>query len=296
VDLKTRAWAKGKALLAFSKRSHALGWIDLVARRVAPILLRPPSAESTLRTPEGFELKVPARFASAFSYRAGVYEPEVGRTLRQILEATEGDFVDVGANIGYLSLLVDRLAPGRRQIWSFEADPGIWPYLSYNLLKNGASRATAVKEAVADTDGMNELAIDRYGSEGHLMRTPGMPDHKDSVRVPTRSLDSFFAEQGWPAIAAIKMDIEGSEARAVRGMRETVRRNPRMNLVVEVNPPALARAGDTPDRLLDLLRELGFTRLSEIESGRTISGKLRINSWSTINILAMRDHPTHGAA
>ena len=74
------------------------------------------------------------------------------------------------------------------------------------------------------------------------------------------SLDMFFKSQGWPAVQAIKMDIEGSEVLALEGMRQLVKRNPGIKLIIEINPTYLNIAGKTPEGLLALLGELGFRR------------------------------------
>jgi hypothetical protein len=86
--------------------------------------------------------------------------------------------------------------------------------------------------------------------------------------VETTTLDAFFAREGWPPLQLIKMDIEGSEGAALRGMKQLLTRNPHIDLVIECNAAALRRAGGTPASLTADLLELGF------EEGHLIEERL----------------------
>lgn len=108
------------------------------------------------------------RFASAYSYRADVYENETLATITAALRSIEGGFVDAGANVGYFSIAAAKLAP-ERPVWAFEADPVIYRYLLCNLQQNGASGVVGLQMALADREGTSFFKSHRHGSEGSLV-------------------------------------------------------------------------------------------------------------------------------
>jgi hypothetical protein len=81
------------------------------------------------------------------------------------------------------------------------------------------------------------------------------------------TLDNWLEINGWPAVDLVKIDIEGSEAAALEGMRKTSHRNPRLQVIMELNRPAMERSGFTAGAVAHLLIELGFVRGFVIELG-----------------------------
>jgi hypothetical protein len=110
------------------------------------------------------------------------------------------------------------------------------------------------------------MALVRDPSGPETFVSNEMGDGKTTV-VNSITLDSFLADQNWPRVDVVKMNIEGSEGAAIKGMREVARRNPTLKLVMEFNPTALARAGFTRSTMQGALAELGFRRGQIVERG-----------------------------
>jgi FkbM family methyltransferase len=193
-----------------------------------------------------------------------MYEPEVTRLFERTLRGGMV-VVDVGAYIGYYTVLASRLVGASGRIYAFEPNPLAVEYLKRNIEGNSCRNVVAIAMAVLDKSERAHLVSDPAGPESFIVRadTTGV----QSLDVPTVSLDEFAEGEGWPAIDLVKMDIEGSEVPALRGMRRLSDRSSKLQLIVEYNPPAMARAGLARDSLRDVLVELGFRRCYVIERG-----------------------------
>jgi FkbM family methyltransferase len=171
-------------------------------------------------------------------------------------------FVDVGAHIGYFTVLAARsVGPGGKG-WSFEAMPQSHSLLARNLCENGVSGVVeAIPKAVTDRVGYARVYPHRiYLSRSSLYVNDDMKI-EEGILVETTSLDVFFEERGWPGVDLIKMDIEGSELKAIKGMRELVGRNRNVRLIVEFNPSTMGAAGVEAMEFIALLGDIGFRRL-----------------------------------
>src|SRR5262249_36182110 len=152
----------------------------------------------------------------------GVYEPfETGLLQNQL---RPGDVVvDVGANIGYYTLLFARCVGPRGRVFAFEPDQTNFDLLRRNVERNGYTNVTLVRKAVAAQSGKLRLYLCEDNKGDH--RTYDSHDGRPSLEIDAVSLDDYFAgERG--SIALIKMDIQGAEEGALRGMRRLLADNP----------------------------------------------------------------------
>jgi FkbM family methyltransferase len=194
--------------------------------------------------------------------------------------------VDLGANIGYYSIMASPIVGPRGRVYAFEPDPEMYEYLLRNVMENDLSNVTLVRKAAAAN--VASMAFIRSELErGHLAQTA----QASSTSVDATTLDHYFASMGWPRVDLIKMDIEGGEAAALRGMKMLSARNPALRLVMEFNLTAMQRAGETPAGVASLLRELGFETGYVIEKGLqpvTISRGLPV-SHALYNLLLTKE-------
>lgn len=125
----------------------------------------------------------------------GTYEPEVKKTFLQFLRPGM-TMIDVGANIGYYTLLAARAVEQSGHVYAFEPMPTTVALLRKNVEENGYSdRVTIVPKAVADKSSQVCIYLNK--------ETPGASSmfwghEKDVVWVESTSLDEFFAKQAWP--------------------------------------------------------------------------------------------------
>jgi FkbM family methyltransferase len=170
-------------------------------------------------------------------------------------------FFDLGSYFGYYSLLATQRGA---TAYAFEALGENFALLDKHRTLNHATNLHAYHNALSDTEGEAQFARpdqDNRG-RGHLA-TEG--DHGAVERVPMIPLDTFVAREGIQRLDALKLDVEGAEIRVFRGARETLRRfHPLM--LVELNPPCLARFGATEADLLAEIRTHGYS-IFRIERG-----------------------------
>ena len=174
-------------------------------------------------------------------YWLGTYEPDLQRALRALVPVGAVIF-DVGANIGYVSLLLAKACGGTGRVFAFEALPSNVEQLRRNLALNGMeSWVTVVPGAVTQTSGPARFLVHASSGMGKVAGSAGREDRVESeVTVPGISLDDFVYEQGNPPPQVVKMDIEGGEVMALPGMRRVLRQA-RPLLLMELHGPESSR-------------------------------------------------------
>lgn len=180
------------------------------------------------------------------------YEPHLARRLRERLRPGSV-FVDVGANIGFFTLLAATLVGPAGRVHAFEARHDNLELLRRSLAANRLENVELHHCAVSDQKG--ELAFFASGSwfsNGRVVADEESGSEQ-LPRVPALPLDEALA--GIERIDVLKMDIEGSEARALAGMRGLLRRH--RPVVFTEFSPALLRltSGVEPQAFLAALAE-----------------------------------------
>jgi FkbM family methyltransferase len=157
-------------------------------------------------------------------YWLGTYEPDLQRTARDFIRQGMTIY-DVGANIGYLSLLFARLAGEAGQVFAFEALPENVKRLQENIgLNKMESHISVVPAAVVGTSRRVEFLIHASGAMGKALGSAGREEgYNKKIEVEGITLDDFVFVQKHPKPDVIKMDIEGGEVLAVQGMQRLMR-------------------------------------------------------------------------
>lgn len=198
----------------------------------------------------------------------GRAEPFTVRLFRE--HVTPGaTVVDVGAYLGYYTLLAARGAGVGGSVLAFECDPVNHRFLLHNLRLNGlGDRVVASSSAVSDRAGSVPFSVGGWDlSTGSLWQEA---EAREVLQVASTTLDR---ELGGRPVDVLKMDIEGGEPRALDGMTETIAASPDLVMFVECNPHALANSGSSALELIDRLRGLGFD-VSEIDERRSVCRQL----------------------
>jgi FkbM family methyltransferase len=215
-------------------------------RRLARGLLAPAQATATTIT-SGPGTGLVFTSAGGFPGRTlGMIEPELQAELAARLR--DGDtFFDGGANVGFFTLIGARLVgPGGRVV-AIEPQPEAAARLRANVAANGFENVTIVEAAVADAAGTEAF---HFSGEGILewgalgAGSGGTP----VIEVAVTTVDALVAE-GLPPPSLVKLDVEGAELRALRGMRETIAAR-RPTIVCEIH--------GTLDETRAFLDEVGY--------------------------------------
>lgn len=167
----------------------------------------------------------------------------------------EWTFLDIGANFGSWTFPLSRHFS---RVLAAEPDPRCLDCLTRSKDALPAENVTLFGGAVSDTDGEVELAMDEMHTGDSRIYAAVDPGRK-TVRVPMRTVDSLLEEQGLsPERLFIKIDIQGAEPLAVRGMRGTLSRVREAVYYTELVAEPLADAGSSAEAYLDLLSACGF--------------------------------------
>lgn len=186
---------------------------------------------------------------------SGIWEPlETDLVTREV---RRGDVVlDIGAHIGYYSLIFARLVGSEGRVFAFEPDPDNFALLNKNVRINGYRNVTLVRKAVADRTGKVRLYVSEENNGDH--RTYDSKDGRKSIEVKCVQLDEYFRDYG-ERIDFIKMDIQGAEPGAIRGMSSLLERSKNPRMVVEFWPFGLKRFGVGAEGFLRLLNGHGYS-------------------------------------
>jgi FkbM family methyltransferase len=210
--------------------------------------------------------------------------------------------VDLGAHIGYYSVLAAMEVGPSGHVYAFEPDPFTLPLLRRNVQACGYEGVvTVVPKAVSNTAGKTELFLGRGSGITSIYRARDsrrgpVVVERGTATVETISLNAYFAELGWPPVDLVKMDIEGAERVALEGMLELARRNPRLRLIVEFCPQHIKDAGATPEELFKSLRRVGFARiwvasdrLKPVHVPQDLPWLIKLGDESTVNLLCEKE-------
>jgi FkbM family methyltransferase len=158
-------------------------------------------------------------------YWLGTYEAELQAATSNLVDP--GDIVyDIGANIGFMTLLFAKRSGPKGHVYAFEALPTNIDRLLHNVKINGyQDRVTVIQAAVLDQSGEAELLIGPSTGMGKVIGSAGRSsvEYQESIRVEGLSIDDFVGNSGIPLPNIIKIDIEGGEVLALPGMINLLR-------------------------------------------------------------------------
>lgn len=218
------------------------------------------------KLPEGFYmLLTPSEHIQRQLFWYGHYEQALGNLVKKILQPGYV-FFDIGANIGYFSLIAANNAPTSKII-SFEPVKNLFQKLRENISINSIGNITAVNAAIGELNEEKELFISADDNLGMSSFQPpeNFSGRKEKVKVI--SIDSWFKTARLSRVDLIKLDIEGSELAALKGMQEVLH-NFKPLIIAEINPDTLGLFNLTPVDIFAYLNKLEFNGYGISERGK----------------------------
>jgi len=193
----------------------------------------------------------------------GIYEEYETSIVKKIIK--KGDVVvDIGANIGYYTLLFAKLVGEQGKVFAFEPESNNFALLQKNLKINGYENVIIIKKAVSDISGKRKLYLNEKNLGQHTTIAPTNNGH--AVEVDSIRLDDFF-EKSQQKIDFIKIDIEGGEINALKGMSKILKSFRDITLMSEFNPFLLRKFGIDPQEYENLLKDFNF-KIYELDGKR----------------------------
>ena len=167
----------------------------------------------------GMHLSMPA--LERLSYALGRYEPRMAKCMKRYIRP--GDVVyDIGAHVGYFTLMMSRLVGEHGRVFAFEPNPANFALLKQNLKDNDIHNVTAVPLAVSDRSGEVIFATFGYSFVGHIANED-TPEDAQLIPVQATTLDDFVYRDNHPCPRFIKLDVEGAEDCVICGAENVLR-------------------------------------------------------------------------
>jgi FkbM family methyltransferase len=179
--------------------------------------------------------------AGVADFWVGTYESEKAQLLARHVKPG-GTFYDVGANVGFYTLLVSRLVGPTGRVISFEPSPRNLGFLRHHLSLNSAANVEVLDLAVSDSEGVAQFSVDGDPKKSQITAA-------GDITVQTTTLDRLMGELPFPDL--IEMDIEGAEYAALRGAEQLLRKS---NPVIFLS----THGHDVHRACCELLRTLGY--------------------------------------
>jgi FkbM family methyltransferase len=199
-----------------------------------------------VRTPDRLIAALLCKHSMAGGLEAEIYRSRVkpGMTVAEI-----------GANVGFFTLLFSGLAGPAGRVLAFEPDPENFRLLEKNAAANGRANISCRRAAVSAKAGTLKLYLSGENRGDHRVYDCG--DGRPCVQTPAVSLDGELGPGGRADF--IKMDIQGAEYKALLGMEATIKNSPALAMLCEFTPGLIRKAGDSPELLLEKLQGYGFS-------------------------------------
>ncbi|MEU2155435.1 FkbM family methyltransferase [Streptomyces sp. NPDC019396] len=193
-----------------------------------------------------------------YLYLFGVWEPHMTGWLQRRLRP--GDtYVDVGANIGYYTLLAAQLVGNEGRVVAIEASPVFHQRLLRNVALNEYCNVRAINGAVSDKEETLTFVLASSANMGANSIVPYAGPAESTFEATARPLPDLLTKDEVRQARVIKVDVEGAEGSVMRGMARML---PLLRhdaeITVEVTPDRMAQLGDSVDELMETMEAHGF--------------------------------------
>jgi FkbM family methyltransferase len=195
----------------------------------------------------------------------GTYEPQESALVRRYLRKGM-TFVDVGANIGYYSLMA---VPFADRVIAFEPSPLNYSHLKRIVMENGIRNMIIEQAGVADQPGEGALYVPKQAGNNTatMVSNPG----GSPVAIPVITLDEYFDRHQIAQVDFMKIDVDGFEPRVIAGAQSAIRAKRIAAILCEFCGPWLRANGTTPQEFYELMRSLGMNAAEE-PTAKTLEG------------------------
>jgi FkbM family methyltransferase len=226
-----------------------------------------------VHTNDGFRINVhPADHVQRELYLFGRWGREVAHWMRALL--APGDVcIDIGANIGYFTLLGARLVGPRGRVLSFEPNPFCFEQLEANIALNAFTHIEPFRCALGErpaTLPFYPAGGNNSGAGSLLARSTA---EAEAISVEVIALDDVLRDRRDERVAVVKVDVEGAEVLVLRGMTGLLSRADAPAVICEVSEWSLEQMGQSAEELFSIMRCHGYISRQISPKSRSIFSK-----------------------
>lgn len=208
-----------KILQFFTKKFYVRGLPNILFRSRRIFL----GVKRSQKDPDGIPINIDVDNYFQHNIVYGYYEPDVRSVINEIL-STGDIFVDIGANIGYLTAVAASRVGAAGRVFAFEPNPEVFHLLTDNVKLNTHDNVQLVNMAASDTVGFATLYCGVESALSTLQENTGLLQVKTTAQVATVRVDDFLRSQNieLSVVKLIKIDTEGHEFKVLQGLKETL--------------------------------------------------------------------------
>jgi FkbM family methyltransferase len=236
-----------------------------------------PSIE--LRAGIGKGLKLGLAEALRGGFRHGDYETPVQETLKEHLRS--GAVVaDVGANVGFFTLIAARLVGPEGHVYAIEPVPTNARALRRNIERNGLPNCTVIEAGAGRETGRAKLLLARHPGGATLSERDTPPDLSGELEIEMIRLDDLLQSTHGQRLAFVKIDVEGFEVEVLEGMSQILACDA-PDLLIEIDAP-------TEDALAGKRTQVEEALASRGYGVRPLPASYAAGNWAVEHLLASR--------
>ena len=166
-------------------------------------------------------------------------------------------FLDVGANVGYYSLLLAPRVGPTGAIHAFEPVSSSYEIFCRNVQRSDLKNVVVNRLIVSDSPGKKVINVGADDNAGTASLSIVSRRDRLTETVESVTLDDYVREQNLPRVDAIKIDVQGHEMPVLKGALGTLRQRKPL-VLIEIHTPSLRGAGSSREEVYDLLEHEGF--------------------------------------
>lgn len=210
----------------------------------------------------GFKIRIDSPQQSVIGrsiYRTGVWEPEMTAMARAKIQPG-WHILDIGAHIGYYTLLFGSQCGPEGRVAAFEPEKGAYLHLDENIGLNGMQNIRPFRIALSNHRGH---AVMKPENRGLMLQDQEADSDSTAEMIP---FDEFWPQLGWSRLDLVKIDVEGAEIDILRGMEKVLEKY-HPHLFVEIHPLHLKKVfHSSASEVLRLLTERHHYHLIPVDS------------------------------
>ena len=215
--------------------------------------IRPYLKSDFVQTVDGNKMFLdPGDSLDIFSH--GIHEEFETGFVKKIIQKKD-TVLDIGANIGYYTLIFAKLVGDDGKVFAFEPEPSNFSLLEKNVEINGYRNVELAQKAASNKIGKMKLYINEKNAGGHMIYDTH--ENRNVVEIDVTRLDDHLNNLSTP-INFVKMDVEGSEIDVIEGMKDILQKTKDIIIMSEFNPYCIERCGKKPKDYLEALIQNGF--------------------------------------
>jgi len=176
------------------------------------------------------KIKIPTKYGklTTYFYAGGLSyafnRPSEKTLLRYFKPQIGSTFVDVGANIGWYTLIGSKMVGLTGKVVAIEPEPKNFVLLQKNVKDNNLTNAIMINAALSDINGYEWLNLSSLPTEHSIMSTSS----SHNIRVPSERLDDLLNKLKISHVDFLKIDVEDAEMRVLRGAKKTLTQGPQI--------------------------------------------------------------------